>query len=58
MDEPLTPFLVDGVLHLLTPSQLMHQQAKAGSPEAQQQANDDLLAQQLSRRQSNTEQAP
>lgn len=58
MDEPLTPVVIDGVLYLLTLSQLMHHQSKAANAKSEQQAQDDLLAQQLSRRQPYTEQAP
>lgn len=57
MYEPLTPVVIDGVLHLLTPAQLMHHQSRAGISKSEQQAQDELLAQQLSRRQPNTEQA-
>lgn len=55
MDEPLTPVVIDGVLHLLTPSQLMHHQSKAGSAMSEQQAHDELLAQQLGPRRPLTE---
>jgi hypothetical protein len=57
MDEPLTPVVIDGALHLLTPAQLLHHQSKAGSSKSEQQAQDELLAQQLTRRQPTTEQA-
>lgn len=57
MDEPLTPVVIDGLLYLLTPTQLMQRQSQAITQEREQKAQDELLAQQLARRQQPTEQA-